>query len=105
MLMKLMTEDARDIFLEILKEGTVYEIFNPRVESGGENIHRHYHWILHASCCVQELNILFRIFPYTIKIPFRLERGRADITGFFGKIKTMILTNILIFLKIALSLS
>ena len=37
--MKLMTEDSRDIFLEILKEGTAYEIFNPRVESGGENIH------------------------------------------------------------------
>ena len=94
MLMKLMTEDSRDIFLEILKEGTAYEIFNPRVESGGENVHQHYHLILHASCCVQELNILFRNFPYTIKIPFQLERGKVDVTGFFGKFKPMILTNI-----------
>ena len=95
MLMKLMTEDARDIFVEILKKGNVYEIFNPTVETGGENIHENYHLILRASCAVQELNILFRTFPYTIKIPYQLERGRADnITSFFCKSKLTILTSI-----------
>ena len=43
MVMKLMSEDARDIFMNYLKEGLTFEINAPMVETGGEGLDNHFH--------------------------------------------------------------
>ena len=84
MVMKIMSEDARDIFMECIKEGTSYEITNPIVESGGEDLDTDFHLVLHASCKVKERYGFFASFLYEIRIPFELERGKSQSNGFFG---------------------
>ena len=38
MVMKLMCEDARDIFMNYLKEGSTFQISAPIVDTGGEGL-------------------------------------------------------------------
>ena len=84
MVMKLMSEDARDIFMNYLKEGLTFKINAPMVETGGEGLDNRFHIVLHSSCKLKETNGLRVSFPYTTKIPFEIEHGKLCPTGFFG---------------------
>ena len=70
MAIKLMSEDAKDIFMNHLNEGSSYEIVNPMVESGGEGICTAWHLVLHASCVVRETSVLFPHFHVILKFCF-----------------------------------
>ena len=84
MVMKLMCEDARDIFMNYLKEDSTFQISAPMVDTGGEGLDNRFHIVLHASCRLEKTIDLYASFPYTIKLPFQIEKGKTCPNGFFG---------------------
>ena len=84
MVMKLMSEDARDIFMAYLEEGSTFEIAAPIVETGGEGLDNRFHIVLHASCRLKKITDLCASFPYDIKMPYQIEQGKSCPNGFFG---------------------
>lgn len=73
MVMKLLSEDSKDIFMEQLKEGASYKISSPMLESGSEDIDSDFHLMLHTSCRLKETYIFSHRFHTQLKIPFRLQ--------------------------------
>ena len=84
MVMKLMSEDAGDIFMNDLREGSSFEISATMIETGGEELDNCFHIVLHASCILTKMTDLCVSFPYTIKIPFEIEQGKSCPNGCFG---------------------